>query len=103
MSNQEGISESKLSSNPDVDDISFQLSTHNPTRILNPDISTIIVTSENSVKIDLKAYENLNAKLDLLLAKRDFSENRSEKSRLDPPEDIIQVTISQNGTYRDDS
>ena len=86
--------------NRDVDDIFLQLSTHNS--ILNSNI----ITSKNPVILDLKAYENLNNKLDLLLAKQDLSEtkpdlteNSSEKSRLDPTEDIAQVTISQNATY----
>ena len=48
-------------------------------------------------------YEKLYAKLDLLLAKCDFSENQTDKSRQDPPEDIVTVNVPREETYQDNS
>ena len=48
-------------------------------------------------------YEKLDAKLNLLLSRRDFFENQPDESRQDPPEDIVTVNVTQdmsaNSTY----
>ncbi len=96
--NQEGISESKLSSKCDVNDIYSQSYTHNSARKLNPDISTSNIISENFFLNDSKTLEKLYVKLDARLLKL---KNFNEKARLDLQEDIITVKISQDEIIQD--
>ncbi len=100
MLNQEGISDTKLSSKCDVDNIYYLSSNHKSTC----NISSAMPTPKNDNKklctTDSKMNQELIVKLENMLLKNEQFLNLPKKSKLDPPENIITRSISWKNNYQ---